>query len=190
MSENELFSRLKKDSFRDHLRCEKKFPLFDAETNTTDYKNYLLRLYPLHLWFEGLLTAHKEILPSDLKLRARCEKSKWLHQDLSALGCAVVPIEEAKSTFPTYMVDDVATLLGLMYVFEGATLGGQVISKILRKNLQLEETQLNYFKGYAANTGLMWKDFIQVASSVVTSQDYDQLLAGTTLGFQMVYDRM
>ncbi|RYG42113.1 MAG: hypothetical protein EOO01_23735 [Chitinophagaceae bacterium] len=50
--------------------------------------------------------------------------------------------------------------LGAMYVMEGSTLGGQVITSMLSKNLGLSGTdRIKFFNGYGADTAAMWTGF-------------------------------
>lgn len=54
-------------------------------------------------------------------------------------------------------------LLGILYVMEGATLGGNVIVKSLRKNKHLSEMNgFHYFGCYGSETGKKWKCFLEV----------------------------
>ena len=54
-------------------------------------------------------------------------------------------------------------LLGSLYVMEGATLGGMVIMKALKKNDNLAPvSHFHYFGCYGANTGPQWKHFLAV----------------------------
>lgn len=49
-----------------------------------------------------------------------------------------------------------------MYVLEGSTLGGQVISQILMRNLQEPALPqaLSFFNGYGADTQSHWDTFV------------------------------
>ncbi len=49
---------------------------------------------------------------------------------------------------------------GVMYVMEGSTLGGQIITKMLRdKDIKFSNMGLSFFEGYGENTLTMWKTF-------------------------------
>ncbi len=50
--------------------------------------------------------------------------------------------------------------LGVLYVLEGASLGGRVISRLLERTLALSaESGAAFFSGYGAATGAMWTSF-------------------------------
>jgi heme oxygenase (biliverdin-IX-beta and delta-forming) len=60
--------------------------------------------------------------------------------------------------------------LGAMYVLEGSTLGGQVITKMLMQNLNLTDSAwIRFFSGYGDDTQKMWGSFIGVLNQY--SQD-------------------
>jgi len=64
--------------------------------------------------------------------------------------------------------------LGYLYVMEGSTLGGQLISRHFRQTLGIElATGGAYFHGYGEQTGARWKETVQFldAAPVVASND-------------------
>ena len=73
-------------------------------------------------------------------------------------------------------------LLGAMYVVEGSTLGGQVITR------QLAQAGISlraYFTGYGALTGPRWKAFCQLLMEAApTGPDQDEIVASARLTFQ------
>ncbi len=57
-------------------------------------------------------------------------------------------------------VTNVLQAFGVMYVMEGSTLGGQIITKMLRhKDIKIANNGLTFFEGYKENTPMMWKNF-------------------------------
>ncbi|MFD2717344.1 biliverdin-producing heme oxygenase [Hymenobacter monticola] len=72
-------------------------------------------------------------------------------------------------------------LLGAMYVLEGSTLGGQVITRQLEKaGIPLRR----YFAGYGERTGPMWKAFCHLLTEAATSDTADEIVASAALTFQ------
>lgn len=72
-------------------------------------------------------------------------------------------------------------LLGAMYVLEGSTLGGQVISRQLAKaNIPLRL----YFSGYGDRTGPLWKAFCQLLSQAATPENEAEIVQSASLTFQ------
>ncbi|WP_446745699.1 biliverdin-producing heme oxygenase [Silvibacterium acidisoli] len=60
-------------------------------------------------------------------------------------------------------ITNTAAFLGSMYVMEGSTLGGQMIARHVESHLHLSNGDgYSYFLGHGANTGRMWKEFIEI----------------------------
>jgi len=61
-----------------------------------------------------------------------------------------------------------ASILGAMYVLEGATLGGNMIVKRLKTNEHLIPYNLNYhyYQVYGDQLGLKWKQFLEVLNAI------------------------
>ena len=74
-----------------------------------------------------------------------------------------------------------AQLLGAMYVVEGSTLGGQVITRQLaRAGIPLRA----YFTGYGPLTGPRWKTFCQLLTEEpLVGADPDEIVASACLTF-------
>ena len=67
-----------------------------------------------------------------------------------------------RSTFVllfTILVCGLVFALGSLYVMEGSTLGGAVITKALRHAAWLPPGGFRYFNPYGAETGRMWRRF-------------------------------
>ncbi|QKT02780.1 biliverdin-producing heme oxygenase [Ectothiorhodospiraceae bacterium 2226] len=86
---------------------------------------------------------------------ARLRKSQWLHEDLARLGVSPEPPPLPASP----ELDDISCCVGCLYVLEGATLGGCVIGKALRRNARIPVQAQRYFTGYGADTGARWTAF-------------------------------
>ena len=75
-------------------------------------------------------------------------------------------------------------LLGAMYVVEGSTLGGQVITRQLAKaGIPLRA----YFTGYAERTGPLWKDFCRLLTEAASETDQEEIVASARRTFQTLH---
>ena len=82
------------------------------------------------------------------------------------------PKSQLKISSPSYA-------LGVLYVIEGSTLGGQVISKMIHNNLYLEGVDAtNYFGSYKELNGDMWKKFGNRISEIENSVEQKELFQG------------
>lgn len=65
------------------------------------------------------------------------------------------------------VINTVGQLVGALYVIEGSTLGGQLISRSLNQHLGLTlNTGARFFYGYGEQTALMWQSFIDFADCI------------------------
>jgi heme oxygenase len=73
-----------------------------------------------------------------------------------------------------------AHALGALYVMEGSTLGGRMISKMLKENLGLEsENGAGFFNGYGVHTMQKWNAFKEVLSDYCTTHFCEEEIVST-----------
>ena len=97
----------------------------------------------------------------------------WLEQDLSILDphgqCG--PLPSVFWAFPP--LDSAAEWVGEVYVVEGSTLGGQVITRLVHDQLGLTpDTGGRFFFGHGEQTLERWQAFFQFAETQVTEPEY------------------
>ncbi len=151
-----LSARLKEETALEHEALENEMmPLLRHATDLHSYARLLggmqLFLVPLETAAHSFFT--KDALP-DLENR---RNAGLLATDLSALNKAHLPAGNAVAFVPE--ITSLAQAWGAFYLLEGSTLGGQMITKMLRRQLPEAAQQLAYFEGYGAQTGSMWKTF-------------------------------
>lgn len=100
-----------------------------------------------------------------------------LRRDLAALG-ALAPCQAEHLSAPSE-----AWALGLLYVAEGSTLGGQVLRRELAARGE-DFTGLGFLDPYAADVGRRWRDFQAVLAETPTGRA-DDLVAGALAGFAL-----
>lgn len=82
-------------------------------------------------------------------------KTAALQADLMCLS-APVPAKIESVNLPT--IENNLQALGALYVMEGSTLGGRIITKMVAGKLS-DENAFSFFEGYGENTNEMWKSF-------------------------------
>jgi heme oxygenase len=154
-----LLSALKQTTWPHHQRLEKKMDLFDPGFSRTDYVRLLEA-------FWGYYRPIEPRLANNIELRARLPdilrraKLPWLAKDLAALGIAGGEREQLPVCRELPPCDGFAEALGCLYVLEGSTLGGQVISRHFQHSLGLDaDNGLAFFTGYGQGTRTMWQTF-------------------------------
>lgn len=153
------------------------------------YRNLLQAYFHIYGWVERRIATFSEHNALGFSYDART-KLPWLVADLGHLGVDHQALGTA--SFPTASAptasgfDDAGALVGTLYVIEGATLGGQVISRHLQSTLGLGVcTGARFFNGYgdAALTQQRWQDFGEFAGTIGHRPDLVQSaqLAAVTL---------
>ena len=169
-----LRERLKTETRTEHEELEERMAILSPTLTEQRYFEILQRFYQLHLLIEKQLGTNSNALAEDY-LRHRT-KSAFLEVDLT--GRELSPLS---TDIDLSWLDDAHTLLGALYVIEGSTLGGQVVSKGLRANHS--EIPVRYFSGYQSETGRMWQSFISQLAHVPPDQN-DAVVNGARKMFQ------
>ena len=138
-----------------HDRAEDALPLLDPSLDAARYRAILAAFWGFHAAVEPRLAAVAELRGLGLEPLER-RKLPRLEHDLRTLGAdpARLPLADAVPR-----VEGAAAALGCMYVLEGATLGGRVISRHLAALGIGPDTGGAFFAGYGDETGEMWKSF-------------------------------
>jgi heme oxygenase len=86
-------------------------------------------------------------------------KTALLERDLAHLGVAAEALRSIPLCDQLPASDRPAARMGILYVIEGSTLGGQVIAGAVKDSLGIDAgSGCAYFTGYGASTRAMWKD--------------------------------
>jgi heme oxygenase len=144
-----------------HERLETRFDL-DARLRSSDaYADLLERMLGFYRPVEARLGPYAASLPA-LEW-ARRIKVPLLVADLTALGRApsALGVPEAVGQLPVIGSADAA--LGVLYVLEGATLGGTLIARDARQRLGITpDTGGAFFTAYGTETAARWRSFATV----------------------------
>lgn len=120
------------------------------------YTQTIALLYGFYRPLEAGLERLDTLAPSrDFPLRARTE---LLERDLLALGLGAQAISELPTCTDLPGLHEAEHFAGCLYVVEGASLGGQVITRSLRERFELTERNgAAFFAGDGASTAARWK---------------------------------
>ncbi len=86
----------------------------------------------------------------------------------------------------TIAVDCEAEALGILYVMEGSTLGGNMIAKKLESNPLFTGKTFPYFRCYGERTGSMWKNFKFVLNYAVSEEEHEKVLKGAEKAYHFL----
>jgi len=154
-----ILSRLKQATAARHAAIETRSVLLEPGLSYAAYRACLRRFFGYYAPLERRLLRSPAWRGAGLAYADR-HKTPLLTQDLAALG--VTAEELALSPWCIALPDlrTTAQLYGCLYVIEGATLGGQIVTKHLQASLGVTpQTGGAFFSGYAEHTGSRWKAF-------------------------------
>jgi heme oxygenase len=79
-------------------------------------------------------------------------------------------------------------VLGALYVFEGATLGGQLISRHLEEKLGLRDgAGYRYYRSYGPDVGRRWQEFRALLQEHATTGSDDAIVASAADTFERLH---
>jgi heme oxygenase (biliverdin-IX-beta and delta-forming) len=136
------------------------------------YCDRLQMFYGFYAPFEATLKLRLEVMPLCDKLADRLNKTALLKSDLRHLGIDSKNIPQCQK-LPR--LEFATEILGSIYVVEGATLGGRIITKHVQDTLNiLPISGGSFFQGYGDATAMMWHGMRQLlvdAASSVTAEN-------------------
>jgi len=152
-----ILDKLRANTKQNHEDLEAEMlPMIKGIRTKADYARLLRIFYgfykPLEEGIDQYIGEHE--LP-DLQQR---RKTSLILDDLVQLGqpFSDIPIDASAPS-----INSIGDAFGAMYVMEGSTLGGKVISKMIASGLGINEQQgLSFFHGYGGETGSRWKTFL------------------------------
>lgn len=150
-----ILTKLKQGTREQHEALEALVDILNSTFELKDYRHMLSTFYQFYAAIEPKI-ASSGLTHDDIDLVER-QKTKLLEKDLLAVGLADVSIKPW-TDLPN--LESPARAFGSLYVLEGATLGGQVISRHLRQRLAITpDTGGAFFNSYGEQVGPMWKKF-------------------------------
>ena len=163
-----LMQKLKESTRPQHEAVEGSVDVMSKLFSLEDYKLMIAK-------FRSFYSGYEPTLPyADLKAAGfdydERRKLPSLDADAQALG---LEGGEAFTALPD--VSSLARAFGSIYVIEGSTLGGQVISRHLKEHLGLTpENGGAFFASYGSQVGSMWKQFGQAVTKFSGDGTHDE----------------
>lgn len=152
-----ILSELRIATTQQHQLLEKRIPFFTADQIL--YTRLIEAYYGFYRPLENLLFPLAMTIP-DLDWLIR-SKTPSLEADLNALGLDADQIVAIPLCRFSLKINSVADVLGVLYVLEGATLGGQSLRNGLYSRLGVDEFRGGrFFAVYGASTLVMWRGFL------------------------------
>jgi heme oxygenase len=154
-----LIQALRTETAELHVALEKRLPFFSERLDLDLYRRLMAAYYGFYQPLEQRLQV--ALIPSGLDQSLRI-KLPILRADLTALGMDAAAIEALPVCQQLPQIDSRAAALGVSYVLEGATLGGQILRRRVAEKLGLDASSgAAFLNVYGELTGRRWKDFLQ-----------------------------
>jgi heme oxygenase len=172
---------IKEATLINHQQVEK--TLVGKMKSMRSKQDYVELLHLFYSYFAGLeQQINAYINPSNLPDHAGRRKTEAIADDLKALG-SQVPVIANGDDLP--QINNELQAFGALYVIEGSTLGGKIISKMIQQYLNINDgTGLSFFDGYGDQTQQMWDTFKQKLNDIVKSEaDEETVLAAANQTF-------
>jgi heme oxygenase len=153
-----LSEKLKENTKQNHQQLEKVLVgKLKAIRSAGEYASLLKLFYG---YFGGLEVEINKVLDAGLLPdNAERRKTQCLANDLRYLA-SEVPAKATGDDLPA--LHSHLQALGALYVIEGSTLGGKIISKMMQQQMGLDGQALSFFTSYGERTKEMWNTFKQV----------------------------
>jgi heme oxygenase (biliverdin-IX-beta and delta-forming) len=160
-----LLVRLRQETRQEHDAIEQALDLTGPALTLDHYRHQLERFYGFYAPLEAIVRSRWASLagPSAVGpalahtscLSVRLNKAPFLQQDLRYLGVHAADLPLCPALPPLHTE---AAVAGCLYVLEGATLGGRVISQHIAATLGITPlTGGRFFHGYGEDTGKLWQ---------------------------------
>jgi heme oxygenase len=178
-----MLSRLRAETREQHDAIEQTLLLMEDDLTLEAYRRRLEQFYGFYQPVEARILDGQGPIAPWLAVQQR-RKTPLLEADLNALG------QHAAARLPVCMnlppLTSAAECFGCLYVLEGATLGGVIISRHVEQKLGLVPgAGASFFVGYGEQTGAMWQQFrAAITAFSLESDDQDVVIASARATFE------
>jgi heme oxygenase len=135
--------------------------LLSDEISVGQYAAVQKSFYGFYKPVEDLLAAFVGREDPELQLAKRL-KLPLLVSDLTSLAVPVEAIAHLPVCDRLPPIGTLPEMLGCLYVLEGSTLGGRIVTRHLKTALPLNEVGCSFFNSYGDNVGRMCSTFLSV----------------------------
>lgn len=168
-----IMTKLKEATREQHENLENTVDVMGEVFSLDNYRLLLTKFYRFYAAIEPRV-AENDLGAAGFDFDAR-RKTPLLEKDLEALGI----LASVKAHVPLWDgLPDVSSLpraFGCIYVMEGATLGGQVITRHLENDFGITSKNGSaFFSSYGDKVGAMWKSFKETLTAYAENNGDDQ----------------
>ena len=175
-----ILTRLRLETRCEHEAVERVLDLMDAALTEGTYRQRLAQFYGFYGPLEAALQTRCVLHLASLL--PRLNKTALLQQDLQRLGVSTADLPLCRQLPP---IQTQAEVLGCLYVMEGATLGGRLITQHVQATFGImPSTGGSFFEGYGHDTGKNWQAMRQLLIAGATDlQSENDMVASAVATF-------
>jgi heme oxygenase len=177
-----ILPRLKRETQSSHARLERRIDIMSRVRTPSDYRTLLETFYGLYQPFESELARSADQIAPWLPDIGNRVRTPSLKADLRVLG-NVCPEALPLASVPSFLSlsdgslsdGSLSAVFGCLYVLEGSTLGGQIISRQIGSHLDFTpEHGCSFFACHGSETGNMWRKFTEAIEAYAVSRPEDR----------------
>ncbi len=179
-----ILKRLRSETSERHAALEHQLPLVDPRLSRDGYRTILEGFFGYYAPLEVQLSGASVWAELEFDFAER-QKVPELEKDLVVLGSTAEELTRLPQCAELPELETIPQILGCLYVIEGSTLGGQVITRHLQANLGITpETGGAFFAGYGAKTGSRWQAFGAMITAAARFGGEDEIVASANRTFE------
>lgn len=152
-------------------------------------KEDYLRVLRVFFQFYSCTEPFFNYVPPVQRFMNEAKPMEWLRKDFLSLAEPLPAVEELfeRVSHRYVIAQTLESYLGYLYVKQGSTLGGQVISKQLKKlGLEPGESQF-FFNGPGSDTGDNWKKFLAFLAQLEPTIDANSVVVSARTHFLILH---
>lgn len=158
--------------------------LFEGKLDSQSYIAWLKSMYSFHYHAEKRLEDFGEEFAKygiELQKRVRAQKALLDLKNLGEHRVEIIPMKMPR-------IENSAHALGVLYVLEGSTMGGEMIAKELKKTLG-EDIPTSYFNPYGEQKMEMWMELLESLKKMALDIDSDEEIILAACGTFLYFGR-
>lgn len=171
----DIMQVLKENTREQHQSVEGLMPFFRPGFSLEVYEKVLEALLGFFEPMENVLRSVAGWGDAGIDIHHR-SRSYLIHSDLSFLGKSSAQIAQVARCRELPQFEDLTGAMGALYVLEGSTLGGQVISTELQRTLGLQAgSGLSFFSSEGRNIGREWRTLCAAMRNLIGSPEQSEI---------------
>ncbi|QNF35344.1 biliverdin-producing heme oxygenase [Adhaeribacter swui] len=179
-----ILEALKTQTAAQHQQVEASLLMQPIANRTLTPENYTRILRKFYGFFHPLENAihHLPGLDNYLPDIMARRKSGSILQDLRAIHHESITLTTLPLCPDVPQITQISEGFGALYVMEGSTLGGKIISKIVYETLgYTPEHGTSFFNGYGSQTGPKWKAFQEALTRFAVTPAQENAVVQTAI---------